>query len=278
MKVKGGKKPRILALDLGETLLRSDLTISPRVKAAIEETRDMDLTIVLVSGRILSSVDYFSGLLGLRDRPGFLVCNYGALVQESDSGKIIHEAFLDRETVLAVCDLAGADDFPVQIYDGNVIYVSMENEYTCLEQKLTGVRQVVVENFRAMVGEGCYKLIIPGDPQTLAYAEALIVSFLGKKVSLSNSRPYYLELMADGTDKCSALAKIADYMGVNAAEIMAVGDSMNDETMIRWAGTGVAMANADERIKNIADIVTEKSNDEDGVAELIEKYFLEKEN
>ena len=59
-----------------------------------------------------------------------------------------------------------------------------------------------------------------------------------------------------------------------ADETIAIGDSMNDEAMIRWAGIGVAMANGDEQIKSIADIVTDSTNDEDGVAEVIEKYFF----
>jgi hydroxymethylpyrimidine pyrophosphatase-like HAD family hydrolase len=59
--------------------------------------------------------------------------------------------------------------------------------------------------------------------------------------------------------------------------VLAIGDSMNDEAMIRWAGVGVAMANGDDRIKNIAAMVTNKSNDDDGVADLIERYILGKE-
>jgi hydroxymethylpyrimidine pyrophosphatase-like HAD family hydrolase len=59
--------------------------------------------------------------------------------------------------------------------------------------------------------------------------------------------------------------------------VLAVGDSMNDEAMLRWAGIGVAMVNGDDRIKNMADLVTERSNDDDGVADLIERYILGKE-
>ena len=278
MIAKGEKKPRILALDLDETLLRSNLSISARTKAAIKLAVDMGTTIVLVSGRVLLSVEPYSKLLGLHKRPAYLVTNYGALIQESNSEKIVHEALLDRQTVMAVCDLADAENFPMTMYDGNIMYVSRDNKYTSREQDLTGVRQVVVENFRAMVGDGCYKLIIPGDPKILAYLKTIIGSIFGDKISLSFSRPYYLELMAEGTDKCSALAKVAEILGVSAEETMAIGDSMNDETMIRWAGIGVAMANADERLKSIADLVTEHSNDEDGVAELIENYFSGKEN
>ncbi|MDR2485725.1 MAG: HAD hydrolase family protein [Treponema sp.] len=81
------------------------------------------------------------------------------------------------------------------------------------DQKLTGLRQVVVENFRDMIAAGCYKLLVPGD-------------------------------------------------------------SMNDEAMIKWAGVGVAMANGDTQIKAIATVVTERSNDDDGIVDIIDRYVL----
>jgi hydroxymethylpyrimidine pyrophosphatase-like HAD family hydrolase len=78
------------------------------------------------------------------------------------------------------------------------------------------------------------------------------------------------------TDKGTALEKLANQIGVNREAVLAIGDSMNDEAMIRWAGVGVAMVNGDERIKSIASIVTEKSNDDDGVSDVIDRYLLGK--
>ena len=270
------KPIRILALDLDDTLLRSDFSISSRTRNAIKRTEAAKVTIVLASGRIPEAMEPFSRLLGLHQRPGYLVSNNGALIQESNTGTVVHEAQIDRETVLAVCDLADAEGFPVQMYEDNIMYVSRQNEYSGHEQKLTGLRQVVVENFRAMVGESCYKLTIPGDPALLSHVENLVRTFLGEKITLFNGRPYFLDLMSRGTDKGSALAKIAEISGVSAGETLAIGNSSNDEAMIRWAGIGVAMANSDEHIKSIATLVTEYTNDNDGVAEIIEKYFFDK--
>jgi hydroxymethylpyrimidine pyrophosphatase-like HAD family hydrolase len=104
--------------------------------------------------------------------------------------------------------------------------------------------------------------------------ESIIRTYLGSDITLFTSKPYFLEILPAQTDKGTALVKTAGLLGVERGEVLAIGDSMNDEAMIRWAGTGVAMANGDERIKNIADLVTEKTNDDDGVAEVIEKYVL----
>jgi Cof subfamily protein (haloacid dehalogenase superfamily) len=265
---------RLLALDLDDTLLRSDLSISYRTRNAIKKAESSGVTVVLASGRIPAAMERFSRLLGMDKRPGYLVCNNGTIIQESHTGEIVHEIRIPGETALSAYDLANAEGFPVQIYEDDIMYVSRTNEFTSYDQKLTGLRQVVVENFRAMVSGGCYKLLIPGDPMLLTPLESIIRTYLGNDITLFTSKPYFLEILPAQTDKGIALAKVAELLGIPRDAVLAIGDSMNDEAMIRWAGTGVAMVNGDERIKNIASLVTEKSNDDDGVAEVIERHIL----
>jgi Cof subfamily protein (haloacid dehalogenase superfamily) len=268
---------RILALDLDDTLLRSDLSISFRTRNVIKKAAAQGVVVVLASGRVPSEMDRFSRLLKMHKRPGYLICNNGTIVQESHTGHRIFETLLNSAAALAVYDLAVAEGFAVQLYEEDVMYVSRDNEYTRYDQKLTGLRQVVVENFRDMIEEGCYKLLIPGDPMLLQPLESIIRTYLGNDITLFTSKPYFLEVLPKNTDKGTALALIAENLGIGPESVLAIGDSMNDEAMIRWAGMGVAMANSDDRIKSIASLVTEKDNDDDGVAEVIEKYVLGKE-
>jgi Cof subfamily protein (haloacid dehalogenase superfamily) len=233
--------------------------------------------VVLASGRVPIAMERFSKLLGMHKRPGYLICNNGTIVQESHTGNRISETLLNSAAALAVYDLAVAEGFAVQLYEEDVMYVSRDNEYTRYDQKLTGLRQVVVENFREMIEEGCYKLLIPGDPMLLQPLESIIRTYLGNDITLFTSKPYFLEVLPKNTDKGTALALIAETLSVSREGVLAIGDSMNDEAMIRWAGMGVAMANGDDRIKSIASLVTEKTNDDDGVAEVIEKYVLGRE-
>ena len=278
MKTISPSELRMLALDLDDTLLRSDQSISFRTRKAIKKTESAGVTIVLASGRVPAAMEKFSRILGLRKRPGYLICNNGALIQESHTGTIIHETRIDPQIALSICDLAGAEGFPVQMYEDDVMYVSRQNEYSSLDQKLTGCRQVVVENFRAMVGGGCFRLIIPGDPMLLSHLESIIRTYLGNDITLFTSRPYFLEVLPRETDKSTALAYLAGIAGISNTEVIAVGDSLNDEVMIKWAGIGVAMANGDEKLKSAADYVTTRTNDDDGVAEVIEKYIFRKGN
>ncbi|MDR0602653.1 MAG: Cof-type HAD-IIB family hydrolase [Treponema sp.] len=265
---------RLLALDLDDTLLRSDLTISYRTRNTIKRAETEGVSVVLASGRAPAAMERFSRLLGMHKNPGYLVCGNGTVIRESHTGNVVYESRIKEGPALTAYDLAAAEGFAVQIYEDDIIYISRPNEFADADQKLTGLRQVVVENFRAMVAGGVYKLIIPGDPMLLAPLESIIRTYLGKEITLFTSKPYFLEILPAGTDKGSALAKVAELLGVGREEVLAIGDSMNDEAMIRWAGRGVAMVNGDERIKNIASLVTERSNDDDGVAEVIEKYIL----
>jgi Cof subfamily protein (haloacid dehalogenase superfamily) len=267
----------MIALDLDDTLLRSDLTISFHTRNTIKRAESAGIVVVLASGRVPAALEQFARLLGMHKRPGYLICNNGTIIQESHTGSPLYEIRIPSKTALIAYDLASAEGFPVQIYENDVMYISRANEFAEYDQKLTGLRQVVVENFRAMVAAGVYKLLIPGDPMILKPLEVLFRTYIGGEATLFTSKPYFLEVLPPATDKGTALAWVAKKAGISREAVLAIGDSMNDEAMIRWAGVGVAMVNGNERIKNIADMVTDKSNDDDGIADLIERYILDKE-
>ena len=102
------KKPRILALDLDNTLLRSDLSISYRTRTAIKQAEASGLIVVLASCRIPEAKERYVRFLDLHNRPGYLISKNGALITESNTGNIVHEVMLDEETILQICDLAVA--------------------------------------------------------------------------------------------------------------------------------------------------------------------------
>jgi Cof subfamily protein (haloacid dehalogenase superfamily) len=268
---------RLLALDLDDTLLRSDQTISFRTRNAIKKAESLGVTLVLASGRVPAAMEKYAKMLGLHKKPGYLVCNNGTIIQESHTGELVYEAFLPAKPSLIAFDLANAEGFPVQIYEHDVMYISRKNEFADYDQSLTGLRQVVVEDFRGRVAEGCYKLLIPGDPMILKPLEDLLRTYIGDEVTLFTSKPYFLEILPPETDKGSALAAVANKLKIKREEVMAVGDSMNDEAMLEWAGYGVVMLNGDDRLRQKASLVTAKTNDDDGVADLIERFILGKE-
>lgn len=270
------KPVRMIVLDLDDTLLRSDLTISYRTKAAIKKAEAAGINVVLASGRVFETMNNFVRFLGMNKRLGYLICSNGTIIVESRSGSIIYEVFLPVQPALTAFNLLDAEGFAVQVYEKNVLYVSRTNEFTEYDKKLTGLQQIVDPNFTARIKAGCHKLLIPGDPMLLKPLESLLDTYLNEELTLFTSKPYFLEILPHKTDKGSALRIVAEKLGIERESILAVGDSMNDESMIRWAGIGVAMLNGDERIKAIADKVTRRSNDDEGVAEIIEQVLLNK--
>jgi Cof subfamily protein (haloacid dehalogenase superfamily) len=266
----------MIAIDLDDTLLRSDLSISYRTKNAIKRAEAGGIIIVLASGRTAAAMDRYVRILGMHKKAGYLICNNGTVIQESNTGNVIHAIQIPINAALIVYNLAAAEGFPVQLYHDDILYVSKPNEFADYDQKITGLRQVVVDNFKDMVTAGCYKLLIPGDPMILQPLESLLRTYVGNEITLFTSKPYFLEILPPKTDKGTALAKIAEKLTIDQEAVLAIGDSMNDEAMIRWAGVGVAMANGDERIKAIADVVTERSNNDDGVADIIDRYVFGK--
>ncbi|GAB1482547.1 Cof-type HAD-IIB family hydrolase [Treponema sp.] len=272
------KRIRLLALDLDDTLLRHDLSISFYTRNLLKKAEAEGVTVVLASGRDPSAMDRYARELNLHKRRGFMVCHNGAMIQESDTGKLVYESRLPVDIALAVYDLVDAEGMPVQLYEDSTIYVSRRNEFADQDEKMTGLRQVVVENFRSMIEAGQLKFVIPGDPMLLRPLETLLKNIVGDKVTIFTSKPYFLEVLAPATGKGEALAIVAEKLGIKSHEVMAVGDSMNDESMIRWAGWGVAMKNGDERIKAIASFVSHRTNEDDGVADLVERYVLGSES
>ena len=264
---------RLLALDMDDTLLRSDLSISYRTRNAVRKAEARGVTVVLASTRAPTVLEHFSGILGLNKRPGYLIANNGTIIQESHTGEILFEQMIPTAAALLVFDMADAEGFAVQIYDEDILYVSRSNEFSEYDKKITGLRQVVVDNFRSMVSSGCHKLLIPGDPLTLKPLARLLEN-LTDEATIHACKPYRLEVLPAGADKGNALRVIAEKCSIPREAVLAVGDSMNDESMLRWAGYPVAMNNADSKLKEIATLITEKSNDEDGVAEMIEHYII----
>jgi Cof subfamily protein (haloacid dehalogenase superfamily) len=263
----------MIAMDLDDTLLRSDLTISFHTRNMVKRASRAGIVIVLATGRIPAATGSFARLLGMHKKNGYCICGNGTLIMESKTKRVIFRAKMSVQAALAAFDLASAEGFAVQLYENDVMFVSKTNEFTIYDQKLTGLNQVVAEDFRAMIAKGCDKLLIPGDPLILPPLESILNTYLGDEITLFTSKPYFLEILPPNVDKGIALEKVALDMGIKQEEVVAIGDSMNDAAMIKWAGKGVAMLNGDERIKEIADAVSEKTNEDDGVADIIEKIL-----
>ena len=111
-----------------------------------------------------------------------------------------------------------------------------------------------------------------GDADKLIPLEAELCLRLQGRINIFRSEPYFLELVPQGIDKALSLAVLLKEIGVEHKEMIAIGDGYNDLSMIKFAGLGIAMGNAQEPVKKAADYIT-LSNEEDGVAEALEHFY-----
>ena len=129
------------------------------------------------------------------------------------------------------------------------------------------------DDFVGQVEHPINKCLIVGDPQRLIPLEQQLAARYAGRLSVYRSAAFFLECVPPGIDKAASLQLLIERLGLSREELMAVGDGYNDLSMIRFAGLGVAMANAAREVQDAADYIT-YSNQEDGVAHVVEKFFL----
>ncbi len=262
---------RLLALDLDDTLLRDDLTISPRDKEAVLAAEHAGVRIVLASGRVRESMQPYADALGMRDRPGYIVSGNGTLVTRSDTAEVVLRHLLATETALTAYRLVDRHGLPAEVYIGDTAYASRDDRWVDEDCECSGLSKCIVPQFEKLIaGIDVPKIMIPGDPEKLSRLQAVLQAEFDGSIHTVTSKPYFLEILPSAADKGSAVAHIATELGIPRAQVMAIGDGMNDAGMIRYAAIGVAMPNASEELKAIADWVAPADNEHAGVAQALE--------
>ena len=161
--------------------------------------------------------------------------------------------------------------------DGKIISGEIVDKYMGLESRINGLEICPFADPAAQVTMPVNKCLGTADPEHAARLEVLFREKYGDRIDVGRSEPFFLELLPKHVDKAASLGKLCEALGQTKEDLIACGDGFNDRSMIAFAGLGVAMANAQDVVKEVADYVT-LSNDEDGVAHVIEKFILAKAN
>jgi Cof subfamily protein (haloacid dehalogenase superfamily) len=135
------------------------------------------------------------------------------------------------------------------------------------------IEPIVVDDLAQFAAQGVTKALYRDTPERIAEIQNELYPYFGGKLNYFTSQPNLLEFVNLNTSKGAAMQKIGERYGIAQSEMMAIGDNFNDVEMIRYAALGVAMGNAPQEVKDIADAVT-LTNEEDGVAEAIYRYVL----
>lgn len=265
---------KLLALDMDDTLLGEDLKISPRNLEALKEAERRGIRVVLASGRAPQAMTPFIAQLGMDKLEGYLIAFNGALVQRTDTAKVEFRSPLDTQIGRGIWKECEEQGWALQTYRGGEIFVNRLNEYTGLDTQLTGIPHRVVGE-EEFFSEDPIKLIIPGEPEALAFFAQKIRDKWKGQANMFRSKPYFFEILSLSADKGLALEQLAKRHGFGAHQVMAMGDALNDHGMLSWAGFPVAVANALPEIKALAKVVTVADHNGDAVAEALYRYCFD---
>jgi Cof subfamily protein (haloacid dehalogenase superfamily) len=264
--------PRLVATDLDGTLVRGDGTISGRTRAAIDRIERAGVPFVMVTGRPPRWMAPVADATGHR---GLAVCANGALVYDLHTERVLRSSLIDADAAVEVIE-ALRRDVPGIVFavekgpvDGVPGGFSREDVYV----PRWDIAEVAVEPVDTMISGGAVKLLARHEQMSSDELLAAARASVGALVETTHSSTDgLLEISAAGISKASGLASLADEWGVDAAQVVAFGDMPNDLPMLTWAGHAVAVANAHPEVIEAADEVT-ASNDDDGVAQVLQRWF-----
>ena len=266
-------KYKMIALDLDGTLTNSKKEVSPRTRDLIIEIQKQGVIVALATGRPVQGAAPISKELQLDVYGGYILSFNGGIIKNCRTGEIIFQKNMPDELVPKLAEASYRYQIPILTYKGDCIVTEDTTDYYVrLEADINKLPVEALENFAEQVNYPIPKCLMVAAGWQLEEIMPKMQEEFGDKVNIFRSEPFFMEITPLGVDKAQGLARLLEHTGVKREELICCGDGYNDLTMIKFAGLGVAMENAQKEVKEIADVIT-LTNDDDGVAYIIEKYM-----
>jgi HAD-superfamily hydrolase, subfamily IIB len=263
---------KMLVLDLDDTLLRDDHSISDRNRTMLLKAQEKGVRVVLASGRPTPAMTQYIETLQLDKYDSYLISFNGGMITSVRDNEVIFEQSLTKEEIHSLHDFSKENDLHIITYSDKGVISETASEYIDVEIKLTGLPHHKVPCFKSEVQSSAVKCILLENPDYLKMMEAKLKSER-TDLSVARSKPFFLEVMPQGIDKAASLELLANMLGIQQSEVIAVGNAGNDLSMIEYAGLGVWVDNVTPELRDKADVIV-ASNMEDGVAEVVERFIL----
>lgn len=266
---------KLIAIDLDGTLLNDKKEISKTNQEVLAQAKAKGVKIVLCTGRPLKAILPYLDVLDLRSSGDYSITFNGGLVQKNDTGEIVDKQTLSVADVQDLLAVAETIDMPLDVLADDVVLcfptsLTHQTIYPTLNPLLvfqpTDKQSVSVKTLYN-------KAVVAYDQEELDQWIPKIPAEFKERYEVIKTRSNLLEFMPKGVTKAYGIQLLAQELGIEPAEVMAIGDEENDLSMIAYAGVGVAMGNAISAVKEAADVVT-ATNEEDGVAKIVSEYVL----
>ena len=267
---------KLIACDLDETLLSADRTVSQRNIEAIRKADAMGVKFVPATGRGYRSVQGTLAELGLQNRDGEYVISFnGGAITENRGNRLLQFTGIPFETAAELFRRGLGYDVCIHVYTKDTVYVyrfwQEEADYLAGRMEVT---EIFEPNIDFLADQEIVKVLYTNTDYAYLKQIESDLKDVTEDLDVSFSANRYIEFNAKGVNKGAGLRALAEMLGVQPEETIAIGDNFNDLTMIEAAGLGVGVRNAVKDLKPLCDYVTDATSDEDAVAEVIEKFVL----
>jgi len=261
-----------MAVDIDGTLLDSKGNLTDETMKAINKGLEKGMIFTISTGRPIQGVQPLIEKLGLVEDLPFITYN-GAMLVMGKSRDILFECSMNADDARTVINLGREFGTTVMVWADNQLFADELNEKAYKYSSISGVAPILLEDADKIVAKGATKILWYDEVEIINKYLNEVGKYLNENVNFYTSQPYFLEFVDKRASKAKAIEKLGEHFNIKQSEMIAIGDGLNDLSMIEYAGLGVAMANANDIVKEKADYIT-LSNDEDGVAHVIYKFIV----
>ncbi len=277
---------KVIIMDVDGTLFNSEKKMSPKTKEALIKAQNAGAVLILASGRPTSGLVDIAKDLKMNEHHGLLVSYNGSKVTDCETNTVLfNQALTVEESKAVLTHMEKFDRVRPMIDKGQYMYVKNVfdqyiefngGDFNVYEYESRGGKFNLCEepDLAGFVDFELNKILTTADPQYLQDNYEAMMEPFKDTLSCMFTGPFYFEFTAKGIDKAKALDTVLKPLGYTQEDMIAYGDGHNDKSMVEYAGVGVAMGNAVEDLKAVANEIT-LSNDEDGIAESLYKLIPE---
>ena len=268
---------RLIACDIDDTILDEAGNLPPTNRDALRRLHTRGITVVLSSGRATVSVRRIAETLFRLTDDIYLLSFNGARVVTAASDVSVYEQHLEPEISAEIVAYARREKLIIHGFNSHAFLTESRGSDT--DQRSTrysrgiAMERIVVEDLAAALPDGTPKLLIIGDHEELVRHKRCIEEIGENRLVATFSKPHYLEILHPDVNKGTGLQHLARHLSIPIEQTIAIGDALNDVEMLRIAGLGIAVANAHDDLKRVADVVLERSAG-DGAIEEVERRFF----
>ena len=265
----------LIVLDLDGTLTNSEKKITPRTLDSLLRIQKEGRKAAIATGRPTPGAINIARKLQLDKFGGYILSYNGGRITNFSTQKTIYNKTIPEQLIRPIYDEAVRLKAGIITYSRDEIIVGNGiDKYNQIEAGINGLPMHEVNNFPEYITFPINKCLLTGEPDHMAETEAAFKNKFGEQLNIYRSEPFFLEIMPQNIDKAYSLSKLLNFLGISREQMICCGDGFNDLSMIKYAGLGVAMANAQEIVKQSANYIT-LSNDDDGIAHVIDKFMCD---